>query len=51
MQLKVAEPDVVVEVRATLSRLSEQAVPPFWVRLTVPVKLFTAAIVIVELAD
>jgi len=47
-QLRVTKPEVVAAVRVTLAALSEQAVPPFWLRLTVPVKPFIEETVIVD---
>lgn len=48
VQVNVAEPDVAVLVRVTLTWLSEHDGPPFWESATVPVNPLTAEMVIVE---
>jgi hypothetical protein len=48
VQVSVAGTEVVLVVSVTVVGLSEHAVPPFCVRLTVPVKPFNALTVTVE---
>jgi hypothetical protein len=48
VHVKIPDPDGLLEVRVTLTMLSEHTVPASWDSATVPVKPLTAVTVIVE---